>query len=174
MAFSKVALATAVAVVLVAPHSAGQNRSGLVPAHEREPAPNFLLEDSNGAAVRLSDFRGRVVLLDFWATWCTGCKLEMPWFEAYQARYAAQGLRSIGIAMDDEGWAAVKPFLAKHPIRYPIVAANADVAAKYKVTNLPVTVLVDRMGRIADSHLGVVDKEAYKTKIQQLLREAGK
>ena len=98
----------------------------------------------------------------------------MPWFEAYQARYAAQGLSSIGIAMDDEGWAAVKPFLAKHPIRYPIVAVNADVAAKYKVTNLPVTVLVDRMGRIADSHLGVVDKEAYETKIQQLLRETGK
>ena len=80
MALSKVALAAAVVVVLVAAHSAGQNRSGLVPAHEREPAPNFLLEDSNGAAVRLSDFRGRVVLLDFWATWCTGCKLEMPWF----------------------------------------------------------------------------------------------
>jgi peroxiredoxin len=104
MRLSKVALATAVVIVLVAAHSGGQSLPGLVPARERKTAPNFSLEDSKGAAVRLSDFRGRVVLLDFWATWCTGCKLEMPWFEAYQAKYAAQGLSSIGVAMDDEGW----------------------------------------------------------------------
>src|SRR5262245_48906824 len=73
----------------------------------RKKAPDFSLQDANGASIKLSRFKGQVVLLDFWATWCTGCKVEMPWFIEFQQKYASKGLRSIGVALDDEGWQMV-------------------------------------------------------------------
>jgi peroxiredoxin len=137
----------------------------------RQPAPDFVLSDATGAPIRLSDYKGQVVLLDFWATWCTGCKQEIPWFIDFDTKYRGQGLASIGVSMDDEGWKTVKPYLADHPITYHVVVADADIAKRFHITNLPVTLLIDRDGRIADSHLGVVDKEAWEKKIQALLQE---
>src|ERR1700742_4657643 len=75
-------------------------------------APDFTRVDAAGRKVRLSRYKGKVVLLDFWATWCTGCKQEIPWFEEFADRYRTQGLAAVGVAMDDEGWTVVKPFLA--------------------------------------------------------------
>ena len=143
----------------------------LIAAHERKPAPDFSLADARGARVSLAAQKGRVVLLDFWATWCAGCKVEIPWYVEFHKKYAGQGLVSIGAAMDDEGWAKVKPYLAEHPIPYPIVIGNPDLLQPYDIKNLPVTLLIDRQGRIADAHAGVVDKEAWEQEITQLLRE---
>jgi cytochrome c biogenesis protein CcmG/thiol:disulfide interchange protein DsbE len=114
--------------------------------------------------------KGRVVLLDFWATWCTGCKLEIPWYVEFQKKYGAQGLTSVGIAMDEDGWTSVRPYLREHPIGYPIVINERNVGDQYGVTNLPVTLLIDRQGRIADAHLGLVDKAGWERQIQTLLR----
>jgi peroxiredoxin len=143
-------------------------------AQLRKDAPTFALTDSNGVRVALSDYRGNVVLLDFWATWCTGCKVEIPWYMEFQKKYKDKGLRSIGVAMDDEGWEAVKPYLALHPITYPIVLGNEGPGKQYGVANLPVTLLIDRKGKIADSHLGMVDKGTWEKEIQQLLQEKAK
>jgi len=145
--------------------------SSLTAARERKRAPEFALTDHSGVRRSLSAQKGRVVLLDFWATWCTGCEVEIPWYIEFQKKYAAQGLVSIGAAMDDEGWAKVRPYLAEHPIPYPIVIGNPDLVKPYDVTNLPVTLLIDRHGRIADAHAGVVDKDVWEQEIRELLRE---
>ena len=75
----------------------------------RRPAPDVELRDAKNATLRVSDYRGRVLLLDFWATWCTGCKLEIPWYMEFQEKYQNQGLDSLGVAMDAEGWQKVTP-----------------------------------------------------------------
>jgi cytochrome c biogenesis protein CcmG/thiol:disulfide interchange protein DsbE len=135
-----------------------------------QPAPNFAVKDSTGRLVRLSTLRGRVVLLDFWATWCTGCKLEIPWYVEFQKKHGAEGLTSVGVAMDEDGWTSVRPYLREHPISYRIVINERGIGDQYGVTNLPVTLLIDRQGKIADAHLGLVDNADWEKKIQALLR----
>jgi cytochrome c biogenesis protein CcmG/thiol:disulfide interchange protein DsbE len=145
--------------------------TGLPSAHDRKPAPDFTLTDANGAPVTLSGYRGRVVLLDFWATWCTGCKVEIPWYVEFQKKYARRGLTSIGVAMDEEGWEKVKPYLDEHPIGYPIVLGNPALVMPYQIENMPVTLLIDRHGRIADAHVGMVVKATWEKEIRRLLGE---
>jgi peroxiredoxin len=139
----------------------------------RKQAPPLSLRDSKGAPVKLSDYKGKVVLLDFWATWCTGCKLEIPWFMEFEKKYSGKGLSAIGVSLDEDGWRTVKPYLADHPISYPVVLGNMDVLEKKfgLPASLPVTLLIDRNGRIASTHAGVVDKEKFEANIRQLLDE---
>lgn len=144
-------------------------------AKARGEAPDFSLIDANGKTVRLSDLKGKVVLLDFWATWCTGCKVEIPWYVEFQKKYGRTGLASIGVAMDDEGWDKVRPYLAEHPIDYPIVVGDVPLARKFFDLSggLPVTLLIDRNGKIAELHQGMVDKTAFEQDIRRLLKEPG-
>jgi len=137
----------------------------------RKPANDFSLPGRDGKPVKLSSFKGKVVLLDFWATWCTGCKVEIPWFIEFDKAYRAKGLAAVGVAMDDEGWKKVEPYLKEHPISYTVVAGNFDAAGPYGITALPVTVLIDRAGRVAARHVGVVDRKAFEGELNQLLAE---
>jgi thiol-disulfide isomerase/thioredoxin len=138
----------------------------------RKPATNFSLPGRDGKPVQLSALKGKVVLLDFWATWCTGCKVEIPWFIEFDKAYRAKGLAAIGVSMDDEGWKTIEPYLKKNPISYTIVAGNFDAAAPYDITALPVTVLIDRTGRVAAKHVGVVNKKSFESELKQLLAES--
>jgi thiol-disulfide isomerase/thioredoxin len=171
MPLALIALLLASSFVLVAGATSSGNGTGLLPQHERKAAPIFTLTDATAAPIALSRYKGRVVLLDFWATWCTGCKVEIPWYVEFQRKYARQGLSSIGAAMDEEGWTVVKPYLRAHPITYPIVLGVPDLVKPYDITNLPVTLLIDRQGRIADAHAGMVDKDVWEQEIQLLLKE---
>jgi cytochrome c biogenesis protein CcmG/thiol:disulfide interchange protein DsbE len=146
---------------------------GLTPVNSRKPAPSVTLKDQSGKAMKLSDFNGKVVLLDFWATWCAGCKVEIPWFIEFEQKYRSRGLSAIGVALDEEGWRTVKPYLSEHPISYPIVLGDMDLLEKkFKLAlSLPQTLLIDRNGRIAATHVGVVNKELFERDLQQLLGE---
>jgi peroxiredoxin len=145
------------------------------PAHPAlqsgQPAPDFTLPDSNGSPVKLSAYKGKVVLLDFWATWCTGCKVEIPWYVEFQDKYRKEGLTAIGVSMDDDGWKSVKPYLAAHQLNYPIVIGSQDLADQYGMASLPMTLLIDRNGKVAEADAGMVDKDAFENKIKALLRQ---
>jgi len=140
----------------------------------RKVTPGFTLSDAKRAPVTLSDFKGKVVLLDFWATWSAGCKIEMPWFVEFDGKYRRNGLAAIGVSMDEEGWAIVAPYLDAHPVSYPIVLGDSDVADRYSVAALPVTLLIDRNGKVAARHYGVVDKAGLDSEIRKLLKERPK
>jgi peroxiredoxin len=139
-----------------------------------QPAPDFTLSDANGSAIRLSALKGKVVLLDFWATWCTGCKVEIPWYMEFENKYGKDGFAAIGVSMDDDGWKSVKPFLQEHKLNYPVVICTQEVAKEYGgLPSLPMTLLIDRSGNIAESHAGMVSRDEFEKKIKQLLHNAG-
>src|SRR5438477_10170472 len=128
--------------------------AGTIAAEERT-APEFALKDAHGRIVKLSDYKLKVVLLDFWATWCHGCKTEIPWFMEFAGRYRNRGLTVIGVAMDEDGWKAVKPYVKAKKMNYWVVIGSDDLAKRYGVAALPVTFLLDRSGKIASEHAGV-------------------
>lgn len=146
-------------------------RSGLSSAQARKTAPDFALTDQNDRTLRLSDYRGRVVLLDFWATWCHGCKTEIPWYMEFESKYKQRGLAVIGVSMDADGWKSVKPFMAEKKMNYDVVIGSDGLGQKFGLNNMPLTLLIDRSGKIADSHAGVVDKAAWETELRELLAE---
>jgi peroxiredoxin len=138
---------------------------------DRSPAPAFALEDSAGKTVKLSDFRGQVVLLNFWATWCGGCQTEIPSLVQLESKYKADGFNVLGVSMDDDGWKAVTPYLKAKKVNYPVVIGNDSLTQQYAVAAMPVTVLIDRKGRIADQHSGVINTDEYQPLIESLLKE---
>ena len=160
-----IVLTIAVALPATAP-------ADLAPPDSRKPLPEVALTDSKGAPVNLSAYKGRVILLDFWATWCTGCKKEIPWFMRFQRKYKRSGLTVVGASLDDDGWKSVKPYLREHKINYRIVIGTFESAKPFGADKgMPVSVLIDRNGKIADIHPGMVDKDAFGREIQTLLKE---
>jgi peroxiredoxin len=137
---------------------------------EGAPAPGFALNDSTGASVRLADFRGKVVVLNFWATWCHGCRAEIPWLMEFAGKYRDKGLAVIGVSMDEDGWKSVRPFLREKQINYPVVIGTEQLAQKYGgVEAMPLTYLIDRQGKIAAKHVGLMGKQALEEEILRLL-----
>ncbi len=137
----------------------------------RSLAPDFNLKDANGKEIKLADLKGKVVLVNFWATWCEGCQVEIPWFIEFQKEYADRGLVVVGISMDEDGWKSVKPWIKEKKVNYPIVIGNEGLGKQYGLVGMPLTALVDREGRIADLHQGIVDKTATQQKIRDLLQQ---
>lgn len=142
----------------------------LVPAVQRKSAPDFALKDSAGKQFALKDYRGKVLLLDFWATWCHGCKQEMPWFVDLDRKYRESGLEVVGVSMDDDGWKAVTPFIKSAGVPYQIVLGDEKTAKGYHIEGMPDTFLIDREGRIAAVYSGMVDREDIEKNVQSLLR----
>ena len=141
------------------------------PETERHPAPEFTLKDANGKTVHLEDYRGKVVLLDFFATWCGPCKIEIPWFMEMERKHRDRGFAVLGVSMDDEGWDIVKPFLAELGVNYRVVIGNDATAQLYGgVDALPTTFLIDRNGKIASVHIGLASRKDFEDGIEQLLQ----
>ena len=139
------------------------------PDKDRKPAPEFELKDADGKTVRLSDYKGKVVLLDFWATWCGPCKIEIPWFIEFERQYKDKGFAVIGVSMDEEGWTVVKPFVSDLAINYRVLQGNDSTADLYGGVNaLPTTFLIDREGRVAWKHEGLAGKDDFEDRIKTL------
>jgi peroxiredoxin len=140
------------------------------PAGTRKAAPEFALKDSNGQTVHLSDYKGKVVLLDFWATWCGPCKIEIPWFMEFEQQLKDKGFAVVGVSMDEDGWNVVKPYIQQYKVNYRILLGNDQVGEIYGgVESLPTTFLIDRQGKIASVHIGLSGKDEFKNAINQLL-----
>ncbi len=140
-------------------------------AGNRNAAPDFTLKDSTGATVRLSDYRGKVVLLDFWATWCGPCKIEIPWFMEFENKYKNRGFAVLGVSMDEGGWDDVKPYIEQRKMNYRVMVGNEHIGALYGgLDALPTTFLIDRDGRIAKVHVGLeTGKDGFQKEIETLL-----
>ena len=139
---------------------------------ERKNAPAFELKNAAGETVKLSDYKGKIVLIDFWATWCAPYKASIPWINELSEKYKADGVEVLGISMDEEGWNVVKPFIEHMGVKYPIVVGNKRVGYLYgEVDNLPVAFFVDRNQKVAGIHLGAATKKQFESTLQQLLKK---
>jgi peroxiredoxin len=133
-------------------------------------APDFQLKSLDGKQVRLSDFRGKAVLLNFWATWCAPCKIEMPWFVDLQKQYAAQGLQVIGVAMDDSGEETIAKFAKEMGVNYPVLIGKESVGDAYGgVEFLPTTFFIDRQGKVVDRVFGLVGHSDMEDNVKKAL-----
>ena len=139
-------------------------------------APDFELVSLDGQKVKLSDFRGKAVVLNFWATWCTPCKTEMPWFVDLQKQYAGDGLLIVGVAMDDTDPQKIAQFASEMGVNYPVLLGTNKVSDEYgDVEYLPTTFYINRQGKIVGKVAGLVGKPEIESDIKKALdSDAGK
>jgi peroxiredoxin len=171
------------AVACLFPVSAAAQKdvhASLAVRDNRKAAPNFHLDSLAGGVLQISDFKGKVVLLNFWATACGGCVLEIPSFIDLQRKYRGGDFTAVGISADipyeglksaEEAWQKVRPFAAQHQVNYPIVMGNDAVIDAYGFKSYPATYLIDKSGHIAATYVGVVSKADVDANIQRLLAE---
>jgi cytochrome c biogenesis protein CcmG/thiol:disulfide interchange protein DsbE len=152
--------------------------SSLKNEEKRKEAPDFSLKDINGKTVRLSDYRGKVILLDFWATWCGPCKMEIPWFMEFERKYKDRGFAVLGLSMDDDGWQSVRPFVQELGMNYRVMIADDRTGELYGlllgpesggISALPTAFLIDRDGRVANEQVGVSNRKDFEDGIEELL-----
>jgi peroxiredoxin len=152
----------------------------LIARGDRKPAPVFHLPSADGGVTQLADFHGKVVLVNFWATSCGGCVLEIPSFIALEQKYGGPSFTALGISADipyeglktnEEAWARVRPFIKSHDLNYPIVMGNDATINAFGFSSYPATYLIDKSGHIAATYVGVVSKDDVEANIKKLLAE---
>lgn len=169
-----VALIFAAAVIAIGLYIGYHNarRPGTPLSHlsQSSPAPDFSLEALDGKTMKLSDFRGKAVLLNFWATWCGPCKIEIPWFVDLQKEYGPQGLQIVGVAMDDASKEEIGRFAKDMGMNYPVLIGKESVGQEYGgVDGLPESFLIARDGKIVDRIIGLRGKAEIEDAIKKAL-----
>ena len=141
------------------------------PADAKAANLDFTLKDAYGKDVRLASFKGKVIMIDFWATWCGPCKVEIPWFVEFQQKYGPSGLQVVGISVDDSA-EQLKPFIVEFKMNYPVLQGlgRDDVQDAFgPLIGVPITVMIDRQGRICAKHAGLSSKQVFEREIKALL-----
>ncbi|MDE3200152.1 MAG: TlpA family protein disulfide reductase [Acidobacteriota bacterium] len=149
-----------------------------------KPAPAFTLQNLKGQKVSLADYKGKALLINFWATWCGPCKLETPWLVELRNQYASKGFEVLGVSAegddytpaDKAGWAkdkdAIQQFVAKNKVPYPVLMGGDSIAAAYGgVDAMPTSFYVDRSGKIVATQMGITSKDEIESKIQKALAD---
>ena len=161
-------LATVILIMLLANHYA--RPAATFASNSNQVAPDFTLQDLNGRTVHLSDYRGKAVVLNFWATWCPPCRMEIPWFIDLQKQYGAQGLQVLGVSLDEGGRAVVEKFAQQRGINYPVLQGGPTVADEYGgVDALPTTFYIGRDGRVVASVAGLISHHEVEENIKAAL-----
>jgi peroxiredoxin len=132
-------------------------------------AADFTLQDINGKNVKLSDFKGKVVLLEFWATWCPPCRASVPGLEKLHKAYKEKGLAVLAVSMDSGDWDAVKAFIADYGITYTVLKGTDEVAAQYSVRTIPTLLILDKEGKITKRYLGFSSEDELERDIKAAL-----
>jgi thiol-disulfide isomerase/thioredoxin len=154
---------------LLAP--ASSPATGGCPANAKAANLQFTLKDVDSKDVRLADLKGKVVLLDFWATWCGPCKIEIPWFVEFQNRYGKDGLQVVGVSVDDTA-EKLRPYVRDMSMNYPVLLGlnRDDVQDAYgPMLGIPVSVLISRDGKMCGRHTGLAAKDEFEREIKALL-----
>jgi len=139
---------------------------------QQKKAPNFVLKTGDGKTYELVQSKGKVVIVNFWATWCGPCRKEIPDFIEFYKKYKDQGVEIVGVSLDKDGWEKVNPFVKQNNINYPVVLDNGKVAATFgKIQFIPTTFIIDPNGNIVDQHTGVMTKAMLEAKIKPLLKK---
>lgn len=136
-----------------------------------QPSAAWELKDVDGKLVKSSDFAGKVVILDFWATWCGPCRMEIPGFIELQKQYADKGLVVVGVSLDQDGASVVKNFMEKTGVNYPVVLGDEKIVNAFGgVEGIPTTFVIDRDGKIIRKHVGYTAKAEFEAEIKPLLK----
>jgi thiol-disulfide isomerase/thioredoxin len=144
---------------------------GACPANAKPANLNFTMKDINNKEVKLSALKGKVILLDFWATWCGPCKIEIPWFKEFKDKYGKSGLEVVGVVTEDTMDKA-RPFAAEWKMNYTIVDGNGrdDLDDAFgPMFGLPITLVISRDGKICAKHVGLSGKDQFEKEIKSLL-----
>lgn len=134
-----------------------------------QEAPDFTLSDISGNSLRLSDFKGKVVLIDFWATWCPFCRESIPILNSLYNDYKDKGLEIIGIALEYDGGRTLRRFAKEKNIAYPLAVGEERLATEYSAYGVPTRFLINRKGEIVEKFMGFQDKEILEAAIKELL-----
>jgi thiol-disulfide isomerase/thioredoxin len=141
------------------------------PANAKPANLDFTLKDVDNKDVRLADLKGKVILLDFWATWCGPCKIEIPWFVEFQNRYGKDGLQVVGVSVDDTV-EKLRPYVSELKMNYPVLIGlnRDDVQDAYgPMLGIPVAVVISRDGKVCARHTGLSSKDGFEREIKALL-----
>lgn len=160
-----------VVLAILLPRDTSIPPGNVKPAAARAAMPDFKLRELGGTDWKLSSHRGKVVLVNFWATWCSPCREETPGLIRIAHRYAAKGVTIAGISMDEGGAAPVRKFLHDFGVDYPIMMPDSSFLLANEIENLPTTFLIDRQGRIAKTYVGGVRESVFRADIERLLAE---
>ncbi len=155
--------------VKTVPSENNKSNAPAVKSETSEMAPNFNLTSTNGKSIQLSDYRGKVVIVDFWATWCPPCRKGIPDLIDIQKEFKSQVV-VIGISLDQDTKSEVIPFMKKYGINYPVVYGDNKVVSDYGSINaIPTSFVIGKDGKIVDKHIGLVPKTAFVQKIRDIL-----